>query len=305
MITKPMLKVSNLVIHGFETIESLAGNLKKSKNWVSEILTELEKEGFISKKREFGLRKSRIQITLANTPYALKLKDLMLEYNTIDFSTILSGVKIDLLTALCLDWKDLKTASAQAGISLSTASIYIRPLINRGILQRQKVLYKINRTAWPLLYEFLKEYRNFALLNGTVKWKYKDEILFEIDNESLKKGVYTGFYRYKDYGVKVNVVKALCYMPEKQLSKEEIFVHSLFEVNDSKTLYLALTFFLKNNLSRKKAEKIVVKYDLYTKFNNLLRILDSKEEKISVEGLPSFERSDFRRVANLYGVKNV
>ncbi|MFH1848760.1 MAG: hypothetical protein ABH879_01085 [archaeon] len=305
VLTKPMLEVLNLVIHGYSTIESIAETIKKSKNWVSEIVTMLENEWLIAKRKAFGIRKSRLSLALAATPHALKLKELLLEYNTIDFKEILAGVRLSLLTSLCLDWKDMKTASSQAGISMTTARIYTRNLINRGILQKNSRMYKVNTTAWPKLQEFLKEYRNFSTFNGTLKWKYKDEILLEIDNEMLKKGVYTGFGRYSDYGVRVNTIKVLCYVPEKQLSKEEIFVHSLFEINDSRTLYLALTFFLKAGLRRKKVEKMAMKYDIYTKFINLMTLLNTMDERMDIAGLPAFERSGLKRVMGLYGVKNV
>lgn len=40
-------------------------------------------------------------------------------------------------------------------------------------------------------------------------------------------------------------------------------------------------------------------------FENMISLLKSKENKIKLDRLPEFERTDFRRIASMYGVKNV
>ncbi|MBI2559472.1 hypothetical protein HYW20_09180 [Candidatus Woesearchaeota archaeon] len=304
-LTKPMLQAFKLVIHDYNTISQLSQKLHRSKNWISEVVSELEEEGFIAKESSFSLNKSRKKIVISNSPYALKLRDLMIEYKTIDFSQILSGARLKLLTSVCFDWKTIKSASPLAGISLIAARTLSKELANRGILSRQHGMCRVNSKTWHLLFEFLKEYRNFSRLNGRIKWKYGNEIIFEIDEPKLKKGVYTGFSRYEDYGIKIHAVKALCYFPEKKLSKEDIFVHSLLEIEDSRTLYLFLAFFLKNKLPRGKARQKAMFYDMYSAFRDFETLLDSKEEAIKTEHLPRFDRNEFRRIARMYGVKNV
>lgn len=302
-LTKQMLETFKLIIHDHASILKLAGALGKSENRVSEIASELEKEGFAAKEASFGTRGSRMRIKLAPTPHAAKLKDLILRYKATDFSGILTRAKLDLLAALCFDWKDLRTASEQAGISASTAKVYARQLRNRALLARQKRLYKLGR--WQELQDFLKEFRNFSTVNGVVKWKYKDEMIFEIDDERLKKGVYTGFARYGEYGVQVYTARAICCLPGRKLSKEEIFVHSLFEVEDNRTLNLALVFYLKNRLSKGKVEKIAMRHDLFSKFADFQQLLSTKQERVKLESLPLFDRKEFARIAGMYGVKNV
>ncbi len=304
-LTKPMLRAFSLAVRGSETLPELAKALGKSQNWVSEVVSELAEEGYVAKERKAGLRQTRLRVRLSGTPYALKLKELLFQYKTVDFSPILCGMRLDLLAALCLDWKDLTLASQQSGASLAAARLYAKQLLNRGVLQRQGRLYRVNQRAWPVLQSFLQELRNYSLLSGALKWKYKDEEIFAIDDEKLKRGVYTGFARYSDFGITIGLVSQLCHVPARKLSKEEIFVHSLFEVDDSRTLHLALTFYVKNKLAKGKAEKAAMKCDLYTKFSELAQLLAAKEEKLKVGGLPEFELQDFRRVAAIYGVNNV
>jgi len=156
-----------------------------------------------------------------------------------------------------------------------------------------------------ILKEFLIAYRNYSHINGVVKWKYNEETIFELDNEKLIENNATGFYTYQNYGVKVGVISALCTLPKRKISKEEVFVHSLFEVNDPRTLYLAFTFYLKNKLNYKKVLPTAMKYGKYTMFENMASLLKSKNNKVKLETLPEFERNEFRRIASLYGVKNV
>ena len=48
-----------------------------------------------------------------------------------------------------------------------------------------------------------------------------------------------------------------------------------------------------------------MKYGKYTMFNNFIKILKTKEEKAKFDDLPEFDKKDFIRVANMYGVNNV
>jgi len=301
-LSRPMIEIFARIAHGNKAIESLARAQNKSVNWISEIVQELEKEGFVIKNKSFKIKGSRISIELSNTNHAIKLKELIFEYPTIKFEDILSDSKLLFLASLSEDWIDIK-----ALINLSQISKYMidryRPMMkNRGIIIQRKRLYKINENAWPLLKEFLIAYKNYSLITGVVKWKYQNEIIFEVDRKDLVNGSITGFAKYN---IKINFISVLCRVPDKKLSKEEIFVHSLFEVHDPRTLYLALTFYLKNKLNYKKVLPIAMKYGKYTIFNSMISLLKSKEDKIKIEKLPEFERTDFRRIASMYGVKNV
>ena len=178
-------------------------------------------------------------------------------------------------------------------------------LKNRGFIIQKKSLYKVNEKSWPLLKEFLIAYKNYAMINGYVKWKYQDEIIFEVDGKDLVRGSQTGFAKYRDYGININIISSLCKIPEAKLSKEEIFVHSLFEVNDPRTIYLALTFYLKNNLRHEKVLPIAMKYGKYTLFDNLVKLLKVQKYNLILDGLPEFDRKEFNRIAGMYGVKNV
>lgn len=343
-LTKPMIRVFSYVVKGENTLTKLAQALKKSIYWTDIVMNDLEKEGFIIKNRNYIIRGSRILVEVAHTPHALKLKELLFEYSGISFEDLITESKLLFLAAISEDWMSKRIAVQLSGISKYTIERYLPELKNRGIidisrfvfaqssyfsprvsksnlddaqepkytpdfsprvLDKNKNLYKINNKAWPLLKEFLIAYKNYSLVEGQVKWKFDKEVLFKVNNEKLIQNNATGLYAYQDYSIKVRVITALCILPKKKLSKEDIFIHSLFEVNDPRTLHLALTFYIKNNLNYKKVLPIAMKYGKYTMFNNFIKILKTKEEKIKFDNLPKFDRKDFIRVANMYGVNNV
>lgn len=304
-LSKPMIKIFTQIAKGSKTIESLAIAQKKSVNRIVEVLQDLDNEGFIIKKRNYTIKGSRILVEVAHTSHALKLKELLFEYSGISFEDIISEGRLLFLAAISEDWMSTKIATQLSGISKYAIERYCPELKNRGIIEKDKNLYRINEKAWPFLKEFLIDYKKYSSIEGQVKWKFDKEALFEVNDEKLIQNNVTGLYAYQNYGVKVGVISALCFMPQRKLSKEEVFVHSLFEVDDPRTLHLAITFYIKNKLNYKKVLPIAMKYGKYTMFNNFIKILKTKEENAKFGNLPKFDRKDFIRIANMYGVNNV
>ena len=300
-----MIHVFTEITHGINTIEGLALAINKSVNRTVEIIRDLENEGFVIKNVNYSIKGSRKIIELANTSHSAKLKGLIFEYPRIKFEDILSDSKLLFLAALSEDWMTTDIATDLSAVSKYMVDRYRKRLKNRGVIVQKNGLYKLNEKAWPLLKELLIAYKNYSNIKGNVKWKYNEETIFEVNEEKLIQGSVTGLYAYKDYGVKVIVISSLCYLPEKKLSKEEVFVHSLFQVYDPRTLHLALTFYLKNKLNYKKVLPLAMRYGKYTMFENLIKLLNLKEDRVKLEGLPDFDRKDFIRIANMYGVRNV
>ncbi len=298
-LSKPMIKVFAQIVRGANTIEKIAKINNKSVNFVSEILSDLEKEGFIVKRRTF-IEGNRISAEVSNVEHAIRFKELIFQYPTINFEDLISDSKLLFLATVSEDWISLDEVSKLSGVSKHMLSRYTSMIKNRGIIVRNKNLYKINRAAWPLLSDFILSYKNYAKINGSVKWKYEDEVLFEVDNSDLIQGSLTGLAKYADYGVEVFVVKALCRLPKEELSKEEVFVHSLFQVDDSRTLNLALTFYIKNKLNYKKVLPLAMRYGKYTMFNEMIKALkEGKSDTLK------FNKRDFNRIASMYGLENV
>ncbi|MEK6893308.1 MAG: hypothetical protein AABX07_03830 [Nanoarchaeota archaeon] len=335
-LTKPMLKAFNLITCGENTLNKLAGALHKSVYWTDMVLNSLEEEEFITKKRNYTIKGSRFLIEIAGTIHASKLKELIFEYQGISFEDILTEGRLLFLAAISEDWMTKKIAAQLSRISGYSIDRYMHPLKNRGVIIKKNTFYTINQKGWSLLKEFLIAYKSYSEINGQVKWKYLEETIFQLNNENLVQDMdncitcsslrcsspdrklrtkcatsyavfcnTTGFYEYKKYSISAGVISALCIFPKRKLSKEEVFVHSLFEINDPRTLHLALVFYLKNKLKYEKVFPIAMKYGKYTMFENIVKIIKNKEEKIKLEGMPVFDRKDFSRIAGMYEVKNV
>ena len=305
MLSNPMIQVLKQIVHGAATRERIAQAQKKSVNRITEVLNQLEKEKFITKKKAYRLKGSRITIEIASTAHATKLKELMFQYPSIKFEEILSNSKLSLLTVASEDWITLEEASKVSKVSKHMMMRYTRMLQNRGVLIKKNKKYKVNEKAWPLLKEFLIAYKNDAVINGAVKWKYQNEVLFEVDDEKLVQGSRTGLSRYADYGIKVFVVKILCRLPKAPLSKEEVFVHSLFQIEDVRTLSLAIVFYIKGKLQYEKVVPLAMKYGKYTMFEDIRAMIGAKEERVQRGSLPIFDRREFMRIAKMYGLKDV
>ena len=304
-LSKPMIQIFTNVSQGANTIEKLAKLRNKSINWISEVLQELTTEGFITKQANYSSKGSRKIIEIAGTIHAQKIKEVILYYDTIAFEDILADSKILFLSAISQDWITLHTASQLSKVSIYTIQRHTRALQNRGIIIKKNSLYTINEKAWSGLKEFLIAYRNYITINGVVKWKYQNEVIVQVSTEQNVDGSITGLANYDAFGVQVLTIKALYFLPKREISKEETFIHSLYEVEDPRTLHLALTFFIKNKLSIKKLIPMAMKYGVYSKVKEIEQLLKTKEDIVRMDSLPVFERKDFIRIASIYGVKYV
>ncbi len=304
-LSKQMLQVFKEATHGASTIYMIAKVLKKSNNRISEIVQELEYEGFLERKKSYGLTGARLKIGVSNTSHARFLRILMYSNQAINFEEILADSRLQFLCAICDDWITLNEASKLCKVSIPMILTYNKKLQDRGVIIKKKKLHKLNTKSWHGLYDFLSSYRNYSNITGIVKWKFNDEILFMVDKEELLDGTQTGMYAYKNFGVTVYVISALCTLPKRKLTTEEIFMHSLFEVDDPRTLHLAMTFYLKNKLKYSKVLPIAMKYGKYTAFTNMIKLFDAKDKKIKLDELPMFDRADFMRILDIYEVKNV
>lgn len=305
-LTKPMVRVFRIVCHENDTLQTIAKEAKKSLGWTSDILSQLIKAQFVTAELAASRPGSRKIFGVADTAYAIKLKQLMYAKPYIDFSEIITGSKLRVLMAILYDWKDYKTISKMLKASDHAVRQTVPKLKNRGIISKKGRLLKFNDVAWNHLFEFLKELRNFSGLNGFLLWQFEKEAIYTVDDIKLAKGTLTGFNRYKDFGIRVATVTGCCHLPEKKISKEEIFIHSLLQVDDPRLLHLALAFYVKHNLNTNKVKNLAMYYDCFSRYEELKTLPLLEEEYKKLEYFHTeFDRKDFRRIAHMYGVKNV
>lgn len=303
-ITKTNLCAFAHLAEGCADLRSLCRLLGCSISRGSEIATALANERLVVKQRDKKPGGS-LDLSIAAAPHARALEELILAHPQTDFGMVLGSARLRLMLVACQDWKDRKTLSAQARVNAKNMLQLAKEALSRGMLMRKKSLFKVNDQGWPLLYRFLCEYRALSSHSKRTRWQLFDESLIETDGSVAVNGSPSGFARYADFGVPVRIANVLYYVPKRQLSKEEVFAHSLWEIKDSRGLYLALTFYVKNRLDQEQVRICAMRYDQLSRFKELIGLLDHRGDRPATARLPAFEADDFARVARLYGVKIV
>lgn len=294
-ITKKMIKVLTLIVQGHDTRKKIAEKLGLSETWISDNLSKLEKLRFITKKRKYRM----VYLELAENSFAQEFKSLVESKPSINFEDFLYGLNFRILSYCLFDWKTSQSIANQLGLNKKTIWNRLTVLRARGLLTKKRKFYLTNKKAWPLLYSFLEKYRMFYTGKGRILWKFEDELVFCVTNEGDNKGSLTGFSQYTRLKVPLYLNVFCCYLPKKRLSKEKIFVHSLLEVSDSRELMLALVFYLKHKLSKKRLEDLALKYDCSEKLEDLKRILRQEKTKV----FSFIKEKELTEFFKQYGVK--
>ena len=278
---------------GNNNYEKITKNLNISKSWLSEIITELEKKQFITKERQ-GLK---LNINISEASFAQAIKHLFYKVNYIDFENFLFGLKFRILSCSLFSWKTSNEISNQLNVPVKSVRNTLSLLQNQGLITRESRTIMFNKKAWPELYAFLEKYRNFSQIQGNLLWKFEEEQIFEVLEEKQIQGSMTGFSRYNDFGITLFETKICCHLPKKDLSKEEIFIHSLLQIDDSRMTGLAVIFFKKHKL--KNPDELAVKYDCLDRLEDIKKIMQGKEAVM----LPHISEQKLKDLMEVYNVK--
>ncbi len=274
-LSRSDIKVLIEIYSGKRSISMISAAVGAGPSQVSAVVSRLEKKKLCRKKRNG----KRIDIEMADNSLGLAFRRLIINSRPLMIEKFLYGIRLRILSSCLYEAKTTEEISLMLNLPRKSVQNVIPPLLNRQILKRKKQHLIFEKKAWPFLFDFLDACRNFSL-NGSVLWRLEDEVLFEVRQKEEIKGSLTGFSAYVDYGVPVINVKHCCYMPRRTLSKTEIFIHSLLQVeDDARLLELAVVFFRKNKIRQRDAVKIAARYDLRKKIQDFLLVLKSKDEK--------------------------
>ncbi|MBU1622220.1 MAG: hypothetical protein KJ597_01460 [Nanoarchaeota archaeon] len=298
MLTKTMIKAFIKIMQGHATTDALKHQLKIQESYCIKLLKAIQQEQLIILRKEGKV----LYASLARTAHAQKLKELITRDPSIDYSNILDKNKTRVFESILYTSKTVPQIAAQLKSSTRTVHEIVKASLNRGLLKKRKKTYLFHKKFWPHLHEFLHYYRNRAIVKGTLLWQFEDEVLFEVRRKEDISGKLTGTSRYDDFSVKVVTSTYCCYQGKKRLSKEEIFVHSILQIEkDSRAVGLAAVFFKKNKLSRKKVKELALKYDCVNKVEELLSVITTKG-KTTTTILPQITPKNLQRIYEIYGV---
>ncbi len=292
-LTKGMVRVFSQVVWGEDNRKKIANTLGLSKTWVSDNLTKLEKSRFVTKKK----RGKEVYLGVAETSFAQELKNLVESQPTIRFDDFLYGLNFRILSYCLFLGKTSESIAQQLGLSQKTICNRLPDLMARGLLAKNRKFYLTNKKAWPILYNFLEKFRMFYSGQGRILWKFWGELLLCVTQKRDIKGSLTGFSQYPRLGVGMIGIRFCCYQPKKRLVKEEIFIHSLLEITDSRELMLCLVFYLKHRLNQKKLNELAMKYDCLEKLKDLEKLLKQEQPRI----LPFIKENELKEFFEGYG----
>lgn len=263
------------------------GLLKSS---ISRIITSLQDIGLVER--------SGGEILLACTPAAEAFKRLYFTHRASPLPEILSGRRVELLSRLGQSPRSLEILAEETGISSDTVYYYLQGFRSLGIVSRsmqgKAYLYSFNYIIWPELKDFvtaLLEYQVLRLVprDALLIRSYENSVLFK----SLKQqdATLTSFSAYSEYGIKLGL-RDYCYtLPKRELSRGEIFIHSLDSAEDYRQRLFCVLFYLKNRDELKGAR------------HPMMKSIRAALRGEHIKGYPT--RDDIEEQAELYGISNI
>lgn len=255
---------------------------------VSRIITRLQDKGLVE-------RKGR-EIVLARTPSAEAFKKLYYGHRAAPLQDLLSNRKVELLSKLDHSPKSLEALARETGIPSDTVYYYLKGFLHLGVIERSKkgkaYLHSFNYILWPELKGFVTSFTEYQALRlvpreALLIKSYGDSVLFK----SLRQqdATLTSFSAYRDYGIELELRDNYYALPKRELSIQEIFIHSLDSAESISQRLYCILFYLKN---RKQLE------DVKHPMTKDIRAVLSGE---SIKGYPTLE--EVKEQAELYGIK--
>jgi len=304
-LSRSMIRLLVSLAEGASGLSELAKKTGLSQSRCSQLCSQLEKLHLVARRRE-GMK---TRLRLADSPPAASFKEMYFGRQHTPFADFLYGLKLDLLQLLIFEPKSVATLAKLTGSSKPSVWRSLKALRSRSLVWKEKEKYRFTTKAYPSITKFLYNLRTFTPENKLIVWKFNGEEIFHTRNEALATQL-TGLNRYKDFGVEVFTIDALCVSPPRTLAKEEIFVHSLLEIGDEpRVLAVAIAFYLKNAVKDSKLSFPLEKYDLTAKFAEFKKTVDAfiknHNAQITNSLLPSITGEHIARTLGVYQVKDV
>ncbi len=246
---------------------------------------------------EIGLAERRgREVVLADTPPAEAFKKLYFSHRATPLHKILSLRRVELLAGLDRTPRSLEALAMETGIPGDTLYGYLNGFLWVGIVSRSRqgkaYLFSFNYIVWPELKDFvtsLQEYQVLRLVprSALLIKSYGTSVLFK--SIRPQDATLTSFSAYEDYGILLGLRDYYYTLPRRELSIQEIFIHSLDSAWESFQKLFCVLFYLKN---RDKLEAID-----HPMMKDLKAVLQGEK----IRGYPTME--DIEDRTDLYDIK--
>ena len=216
---------------------------------------------------EIGLAERRgREVVLAGTPPAEAFKKLYFSHRASPLHKILSLRRVELLARLDRTPRSLEALAMETGIPCDTLYGYLKGFLWVGIVSRSKqgkaYLFSFNYIVWPELKDFvtsLQEYQVLRLIprEALLIKNYGNSVLFK--SLRLQDATFTSFSAYEDYGIELGLRDYYYTMPKRELSIQEVFIHSLDSAGEFTQKLFCVLFYLKNRDKLQAIDHLMMK----------------------------------------------
>lgn len=254
------LKVISEIGNGNKPITDIAKALKLSDSQVYRVIQSLKKKGILKKNTE-----------PSEKTHVNKLFKLLSRANNL--SQPMSGTGLQIFIAL-IEPKTVAQVEQETNLHKTTILKKIRQARKMSFLMIKKNTYQINYKIWSDAKEFFVELKKYeesiddrVPVTSTIYFKNDKEILFS--NKDELDATLTGFSAYKYFGIKIYNLTYYYYLPKKELTKKEVFTHSLLIVEKDKkiqNLIILALFYAKYKKELKDIKSLIID-DLNKVFN--------------------------------------
>jgi len=262
-LSKTELKVLWQAAIGKRQVPEIALALNKDQSQIYRVRKSLEKKGFAT------LENGMI-IPSENTHVNILLQELSRMPNIADN---ISGCGISLYTAI-LEPKSVSQVIKETGIKRSTVFYKLKEAARNSFINTSDGKYFLNGIIWSKVKEFLIELKRYEETadrrvppGSVIHYKNEREIVFSTKIEC--DATLTGFSAYKQFGIKLLPVDYTYYLPKRAITKQEVFLHSLYRAEkegDARDFILIALFYLKH-----KSELKGIKHEIVDKINKVLQ----------------------------------
>lgn len=276
---------------GSTSISTVAKALNKSEKHIYRIVQKLEEKDLAAL--------SAGEIVPKKSTLMVRLTQIIDSYPNL--IPLLADSGIPILISL-LEAKSVDEISEEVDVKKSTVYALLKKGLKISLVEKEGDLYIINEKLWGDVADLLKEIRDIERLldprvpyNSVIYYRDRDEIVYS-NKYSGNSGDKTGFSVFEMEGIKLLLPTTYYYYsekaPEKELTKEDIFLHALYVAEKEPSIrhfiFLAL-FYCKFEEELKEVKHNIVE--------NLKLVLQGGR----IKGYPAFE--EIKEKADMYGIE--
>lgn len=212
---------------------------------LSRVITSLADKGLLEREGK--------EIALAGTPAAEWFKKLYFAHRASPLPLLLADRKVDVLSRIESVQKSAEDLEKETGIPRKTVYRYLKDFLRLGAVKRSRkgrtYLYSVNNRLWPEITGFVSSLLETMALSMVPREallikSYRDSVLFKSIRE--QDATPTAFSAYEDYGIELGLRDNYYTLPKRELSIQEVFVHSLDSAGEFQQKLFCILFYLKN-----------------------------------------------------------